>query len=37
VDLLSGKLPNKVVFGAPVEDMDMLPIPDFKLLKGWER
>jgi len=37
VDLLSGKLSNKVVFGAPVEDMDTLPIPDFKLLKGWEK
>jgi radical SAM superfamily enzyme YgiQ (UPF0313 family) len=37
IDLLSGKLTNKVVFGAPVEDMDTLPIPDFSLLKGSEK
>jgi len=37
VDLLSGKLTNKVVFGSRVENMDTLPIPDFKLLKGWEK
>jgi radical SAM superfamily enzyme YgiQ (UPF0313 family) len=37
VDLLSGKYTNKVVFGSRVENMDTLPIPDFKLLKGWEK
>jgi radical SAM superfamily enzyme YgiQ (UPF0313 family) len=37
VDLLSGRFPNKVVIGAQVKDMDSLPIPNFKLLKGWEK
>ena len=37
IDLLNGKLSNKVVFGAQVEDMDSLPVPNFKLLKGWEK
>jgi len=37
VDLLTGKLTGKVVIGARVDDMDTLPVPDFKLLKGWER
>ncbi|MBN2215655.1 MAG: B12-binding domain-containing radical SAM protein [Bacteroidales bacterium] len=37
IDLLSGRLKNKVVFGSRVENLDELPIPDFKLLKGWEK
>lgn len=37
IDLLSGQLTNRVVFGSRVENMDTLPIPDFRLLKGWEK
>lgn len=37
IDLLAGKLKNKVVFGSRVENLDTLPVPDFKLIKGWEK
>jgi radical SAM superfamily enzyme YgiQ (UPF0313 family) len=37
IDLLSGKLKNKVVFGSRVENLDVLPVPNYKLLKNWER
>lgn len=37
IDLLSGKLTSKVVSGERVKDMDTLPIPEFRLLKGWEK
>ncbi|MBN2275332.1 MAG: B12-binding domain-containing radical SAM protein [Bacteroidales bacterium] len=37
IDLLSGRFPDKIVHGAPVQDMDTIPVPNFKLLKGWEK
>lgn len=37
IDLLAGKLKNKVVFGSRVENLDTLPVPDFRLIKGWEK
>ncbi len=37
IGLLSGELTGKVVYGSRIEDMDSLPIPDFKLLQGWEK
>lgn len=37
LDLLSGSISDKVVHGERLGDMDALPVPDFTLLKGWER
>ena len=37
IDLLSGKLKNKVVFGSRIENLDALPIPNYRLLKDWEK
>lgn len=37
IDLLDGKLTDKVVHGTPLKDLDTLPIPDYSLLKGWDR
>jgi radical SAM superfamily enzyme YgiQ (UPF0313 family) len=37
VDLLSGKLRNKVVFGSRIENLDTLPVPNYKLIREWER
>ncbi|MBD3316173.1 MAG: radical SAM protein [Chitinivibrionales bacterium] len=37
LDLLDGKLTDKIVYGTPLEDLDSLPIPDYSLVKGWDR
>jgi radical SAM superfamily enzyme YgiQ (UPF0313 family) len=37
IDLLDGKLNDKIVHGTPLEDLDSLPIPDYSLVKGWNR
>ncbi len=37
VDLLSGKLKNKVVYGSRMENLDDLPIPNYQLIMNWER
>ncbi len=37
IPLLDGELEGKIVEGNPVEKMDSIPIPDFSLLKGWNR
>ena len=36
LDLLSGKDRSKIVKGDRIADLDLTPIPDFKLLKNWE-
>lgn len=37
VDLLEGRITDKIVYGERVEDLDAAPIPNFKLLKKWKR
>ena len=37
LDLLAGKIKNKIIQGKPVENMDNIPIPDFRLLNGWQK
>jgi len=37
VDLLNGELNDKIVHGEPLVDLDSLPTPNFKLIKGWRR
>lgn len=37
LQLLSGSITEKIVQGERLGDMDGLPVPDFTLLKGWER
>ena len=35
LDILSGKIKDKIVYGKMTKDLDSIPIPDFKLIKGW--
>lgn len=35
LDLLAGRFDETIVHGQPVQDLDMVPIPDFSLVKGW--
>lgn len=35
LDLLAGSLTERIIHGAPVDDLDTVPIPDFDLVKGW--
>jgi radical SAM superfamily enzyme YgiQ (UPF0313 family) len=37
LDVLSGKNKEKIVHGKRLEDLDTLPLPDFRLIKGWKR
>lgn len=37
LDLLSGSIADKIVYGQRLEDMDSLPVPDFTLIQGWEK
>ena len=37
LDLLSGAVTEKIVYGQRLTDMDVLPTPDFTLIKGWQR
>ncbi|MEK7203229.1 MAG: radical SAM protein, partial [Patescibacteria group bacterium] len=37
LDILSGKIKEKIVYCQRPEDLDSLPIPDFSLIKGSER
>ena len=37
IDLLSGKINDKIVYAQRPENLDELPIPDFKLVKNWEK
>ncbi len=37
LDLLSGSIEGRVVYGERLKDLDSLPVPDFTLVKGWER
>ncbi len=37
LELLSGSITDKVVHGERLGDMDALPVPDFTLLKGWQK
>ncbi|MBN1755193.1 B12-binding domain-containing radical SAM protein [bacterium] len=37
VDLLAGKFPEKIVYGDRLKDLDNVPIPDFKLIKNYQR
>ncbi|MEK9149160.1 MAG: radical SAM protein, partial [Candidatus Desantisbacteria bacterium] len=37
LDILSGKIKEKIVYCQRPEDLDSLPIPDFKLIKSYER
>ncbi len=37
LDVLSGKIRDKIVYGDRLEDLDKVPVPDFKLLKDWEK
>ena len=37
LDVLSGKIGEKVVHGEKLHDLDRVPIPNFKLLKNWEK
>ncbi|MFB3919480.1 MAG: radical SAM protein [Candidatus Velamenicoccus archaeovorus] len=34
-DIVNGKIRDEVVYGKPVEDLDLLPYPDFSLIKGY--
>ena len=34
IDLLSGRLTNKVVFGTRLDSLDSLPVPNYNLIKG---
>lgn len=36
-DLLQGKFEQKIIRGQRVENLDSLPIPDFTLIKNWEK
>jgi radical SAM superfamily enzyme YgiQ (UPF0313 family) len=35
LDLLSGKIRSKIVYGERIKDLDTTPIPNFRLLKNW--
>ncbi len=37
VDILSNKFKEKTVSGAPIQDLDSLPFPNFNLIKGWKK
>ena len=37
IDLVEGRLRDKIVKGTPVENLDLLPQPDFSLIKGYKR
>lgn len=37
VDLLEGRITEKIVYGERVENLDAAPIPNFRLLKKWRR
>ncbi len=37
LDLVEGKIPEKLVHGNPVENLDTLPIPDYSLLVGYQK
>jgi radical SAM superfamily enzyme YgiQ (UPF0313 family) len=37
IDLIDGKCSGKVVQGSAVEDVDTLPVVNYRLLEGWER
>jgi len=34
-DIINGKIQDAVVYGKPIEDLDLLPYPDFSLIKGY--
>ena len=34
-DIVNGKIHDAVVYGKPIEDLDLLPYPDFSLIKGY--
>ncbi|MFW5886145.1 MAG: B12-binding domain-containing radical SAM protein [Bacteroidota bacterium] len=36
LDLLSGKLKGKIVYGKKLNDLNKLPFPNFKLIQNWE-
>ncbi|MBN2543409.1 B12-binding domain-containing radical SAM protein [bacterium] len=37
LDLLSGKINDKIVYGERIKDLDSIPIPNFKLIKKHEK
>ncbi len=37
LDVLSGKIQDKIIYGERLQDLDSIPFPNFKLLKNWEK
>ncbi len=37
LDVLAGKIQDKIIYGERIHDLDSIPIPNFKLLKNWEK
>ncbi len=37
VDVLTGKISDKIIRGERIENLDIVPAPDYTLLKNWER
>ena len=36
-DIVNGKIQDAVVYGKPIEDLDLLPYPDFSLIRGYRQ
>jgi radical SAM superfamily enzyme YgiQ (UPF0313 family) len=37
LDVLSGKIQEQIIYGERLQDLDHIPIPNFRLLKNWEK
>lgn len=37
LDVLAGKIQEKIIYGEKLQDLDQIPIPNFQLLQNWEK
>jgi len=37
LDVLAGTIPDRIIQGQRLDDLDSVPVPNFKLLKNWQR
>lgn len=37
LDVLAGRIQDKIIYGERLDDLDSIPIPNFRLLKNWKR
>ncbi len=37
LDVLEGQIQEKIVYGEKIDNLDHLPVPNFKLIKNWEK